>query len=1496
MSTLIRTYREYLTVSSNIGGLSIATYIVAVSITFLGLLANIETLLTLVELSVTDIQQWSFFGPVALIAGFSTHFLLVTAARDSFHQQRFTTYRGIMSIWLAQVMLVLMVVIGLRLVIRNPLQLPLVPTAGLDMLFSGLWAGSLSLMLGYNSYRTISKNPGRTEVAAAVNSTRRRFTDNFQETVAEDFDRIQRGETEESLSHLETGEDVVLLGSGGVGKSGIMAAAVMQWDSPVLAIDARELGGVTTKESLHKHLELPLPPDEALELLAQESAPLIAVDQLDMLPEGDQRKLLERLLDAATETDRVRVLLTARTRDYEHEPFFKRLRERHDFHEVSVTELDESEVQVALEEIGVYDPSTELQFLCQRILNLDIVARLAAEGADLSGIESRVELWQTFQDEIVKRGTAELTDEDAPKIITKAQDLAIKAYENENRTEVLIDVFEPEMEVLAGWDILEPRGGNFYRFGHPIYQEYFFALDAVKNRRWEKPSRLLENVPRSSHVPVVEWMIDLQLEAEDQHRFDDFLQCWLTGESILARTRLGMIEHLTTISPDRIPDPAREILYDQLAARREYHQTFYEELGSFRTVIGAGGEVLRAELSPDWLKQLLDDRQFTTLSDRQQEFLQVHSPDYPELVGRALKQFVPDDMETLQHGFRVLSAVSLPNLDEVRLVEEWLASVSEENRIPSELLRVFQQLVTRNDSEQAAVLLRLIASRALQIYPDGVGTSNIDIYSHQEAIRELAEQAPNQVAPQLREAITEDLDRERSRQSSVMESVDEEALNRAISSIWDLERPPSEASLPISHPREKEGFRTIYLLCYREALLEWVEQDPADPDLERELKRLMTSDIAQFNWVAASVLPSIAERFPEFVGELLAQPQLYRFPSCYEALVQVWKEGFEYLENPDRSNVVVFLQNEAVIALNDARNNNASEDAIRELYQAIDEQVISTAPDAFEKFRKNRPSPEAFSDQIGPTDNVPSPRDLSMASDLVTRAVEVDERLGSEAGWIADEQEEFASNLAEVVADNLVANATKLDAFADIDPIYFEAIVEQLLSDLTAEPERLKEDAAAQTFETCISIAGPTGPGPEVRYHATRLIVTLLERCPDSMVELHRSRIIQLLSNALTPPWDEFKTYLSEDDWLAVPRTQIPSLNTFNPVGTTPACATAGVIYLAETTEYPDSDRILELLEKALQIDDESVADVSGRLLWRVADTEPSLIDPLRDAFLTPQDSDNWTPAAMEGWLTQPVLDNDDDSLQRAFREVYPELSEIYERYTSLVIEKHRQHSNSDTGETSLRNRLENIGDHLFNAWEVSLDHLPPRECPLKTIISACLNSDQPDITVYVLPQPQDLADITHEHDGRQHELLDQWRWHADKYVRPPTTDFLSPLSEYLRWARYDTTLSLSQIADPLRETFPTISALPGDWDETEQLLKQHLESEPLLVIDLYHELLQHGVPDDLQRPGYSIIETTASQHMGDRREKINDMVDILIEAGYTDSREAIDDEERFDN
>lgn len=329
--------------------------------------------------------------------------------------------------------------------------------------------------------------------------------------------------------------------------------------------------------------------------------------------------------------------------------------------------------------------------------------------------------------------------------------------------------------------------------------------------------------------------------------------------------------------------------------------------------------------------------------------------------------------------------------------------------------------------------------------------------------------------------------------------------------------------------------------------------------------------------------------------------------------------------------------------------------------------------------------------------------------------------------------------------------------------------------------------------------------------------------------------------------------------------------------------------------DSPDKEPTVQLLDEAFHVDDESVAVVSGRLLWRVANRESDLVDYIHDAFFTPQHPGEFDPAATAGWLCQPVLMKEDESLKQAFRELYPILSTAYERQTVFVLEQYIGESEEIEDRISLEEQLQNIGDHLFAAWLLSIDKLPPEDGIPKKVLATCLDSEIPDISVEVLPRAHELAGITESNDQRQQELLALWRWYADKYQRPNSTEYLSPLSVYVRWARKDTSLSLSQVSEPLRETFSTISEVHGDWSATEDFLEQHLESEPLLVIDLYHELLQHGVPDHLRHPGHSIVETTARHHAEERGEQLYEIVDMLVEAGYTGTQDILDERDEFD-
>ena len=1450
------------------------------TVVVLGYLGVVGDLVTIPVALTTVVFEELLVG--FLVIASLVHLGAVTRVKKHYSTARFTSIRGQIAIWLSQALAGILIAGVLRTGISLLLTKPLVPTSILDEIVTLGLLGVLWMWFGWVTFSEVRENPSRTELQDEFGATVDRVSDLFERSQSAGLSQLERTETATTLEQLAKDADVVLTGPGGIGKSGIYTAVCESWDGPVLAINAQDLQGVPQHRSVADHLGLSTEPAEALSLIAQQDRVLMAIDQIDDLPDSPRREILEQLLIDADTIDNVQILLTARSARYEEEPFFDRVRSQLTLVEVPVTELSPSEVEMAFERMGVEHVTDGLQEICQKVINLSIVGRLTERGTvEFSPVTSEVALWHEFEKEVVRRGAPELTDEETPDIIQCARELSVRSFQSEPGNEFSVDdPRDPKVRVLTSWGVLQTGEDEFYRFSHPRYREYFYALDAVQKRT--PATAIIEPLWRAQQAPIIRWVVALYIERDSSH-LPIFLSEALADQSVPYRTRIAIIEEVAAAAPNTLSAQTLETLLKHVQPGDEYHDLFYTEIGGdFNTIPDADGTVRKERLQPEWLRILVNEKQFTALTRAQADFLLLHSAHFQDDVGQALKQLAPTDGKQYSQGLRVLSNVEFTDISPVDIVDEWVGLANTNDSIPVEAWRLFIRWVQNEDSTNAVLLLGRLVSAALSLGPKYAWPTS-GLVEHQQAIERLARKSPNDLAPTLRESLLDDLRTKAENRGEHAELPTDSDELTIEARIWDISCSIEDFSLPLAHPRDTYQVRTMYLKWYQQALKAWIQTDPDDPDLTRELGRIIDVDLVPFNAVAAAVLSASPRQNPTAVHHLLTAPGLYENGAYHGYLQRLWEDGFKVLTSDERADLAVFLTNEAPDALRDARNVESSR-AITALYAAIDDQILSTDVGALKRFRKARPSAETFASE---TDALPTTEELAGSSDLSHRISELNESLSSFAlHGETSEQMKVARNVGTIVAGNLEDRHAEIPALADIDPIYIRQIVDSVIAKLRGCDSTADLSGMDEFLQTCASVASVSGPSADARYHAVRFVASVLCENATEIDPQHVASCINILSNGLTPPWGDIDSSEPLDSWYPVdfrhpftsPRFQVTSV---------PACALAGTVYLLEQTVTTDLDAAKALLKKGLTVNDEALHRLTGSLLWRVHDTAPRLLDPLRDAFLSPTDEREWDPAAFAGWLSKPLGSFEDSPPIGVLVDTFPDIAAGYEKFTLYQLAALGEESGEQSANADI---LRMVGRHLFAVWAHGVEPLPPEQGVVREVFEAVLNSESPGLIVYVLGGVRRIAPVTAGRREKQAQLCELWDWHVSTTEEVPPGDTYSVYSDYLQWASRDESLPLSLVETPLRRTFPTISERPMDWQFTEELLATHVEDKTLLVIDLFHELTAYGVPYLTGQTSRTIIETGVERVFDERETELYEIADRLAEAGFTEIRDALPD------
>ncbi len=304
---------------------------------------------------------------------------------------------------------------------------------------------------------------------------------------------IPRDAAGELVEHLDSSRVVLLVGSAGSGKSAVLHQAVetLERDSTVLAFRLDRYGAFTSTEELGKLLGFTGSPVTDLAVAAGGDNAVLVVDQLDAISLASGRlpenfDAVADLIREASTVPGVRVVLACRAFDVANDYRIKALLKSHDIKPVSVEPLTPSEVDDAVESLGL-DPaglSASQKGLLQNPLNLVLLASIAEEQGALT-FQSSLALFDAYWDHKLRRCEARRQGVEFMDVIARvagemssSQTLAVPAS--------VLDAGQltQHANVLVSEGVLV-RDGNKVAFFHETFFDYAFA------RLWVRRSESL---------------------------------------------------------------------------------------------------------------------------------------------------------------------------------------------------------------------------------------------------------------------------------------------------------------------------------------------------------------------------------------------------------------------------------------------------------------------------------------------------------------------------------------------------------------------------------------------------------------------------------------------------------------------------------------------------------------------------------------------------------------------------------------------------------------------------------------------------------------------------------------------------------------------------------------------------------------------------------------------------------------------------------------------
>lgn len=351
---------------------------------------------------------------------------------------------------------------------------------------------------------------------------------------------IMRAEAGRVVGSLASGSLTLILGNAGDGKSAILEQTVESLEAAggtVLAFRLdRRLTGFTSTDELGRQLGLEMSPAAALKLAAGEGPGYLVIDQLDAvsLASGRMPENFDAVADLIAEAallPQTGVVLACRGFDVENDYRIRTLTSRRQAATVKVGALTDSEVNDALDNMGLKseDLSAEQRSVLRTPLHLVLLATIASQPDALS-FHSSGSLFESFWER--KRQTAKMRRGDV-KFTAVVERVANTASDRQTLAVPISVLDEDELidhaTVLISEHVLA-REGDRVAFFHEAFFDYAFARHWVS--RSESLVKFLCRAEQELFRRAQVRQILRHLHEQDRDRFITECEAALTSRDI----------------------------------------------------------------------------------------------------------------------------------------------------------------------------------------------------------------------------------------------------------------------------------------------------------------------------------------------------------------------------------------------------------------------------------------------------------------------------------------------------------------------------------------------------------------------------------------------------------------------------------------------------------------------------------------------------------------------------------------------------------------------------------------------------------------------------------------------------------------------------------------------------------------------------------------------------------------------------------------------------
>lgn len=963
------------------------------------------------------------------------------------------------------------------------------------------------------------------------------------QTTIDGIGHIERPETARAMEQLSNSENVIVTGEGGVGKSGVLAGVVAEWKADVLFIDASTHSTVRNRAELSTALGFEDGIQRPIKQFAVANHLLLIVDQLDDIDREAGNIYRDLILDAAN-LDNVTVAFACRDHDLTVRQEYEPLDNAKSFTtRLTIGLLRTTDTEDHVRKLTGVLPTDDLVQIGRKIENLDIIAQLAKDGVNFSGISGEISLWGKFREQLGREDHPNDGTRSGDDIIERLVEYAVDAIENQSDGLNIFTVGTSQDWIdqrLINRGVVEEStnrpGNRKYRFRHLDFQRYLYAWNAVQDNRpiqnvtSQLDERLAKDIFRFMLVlymrsggDTANQISDIPLDSDIADHTRRFLEEMLDDETGLgdytAKTILDEIKTWDVSENDEFTD----LILDKLQDRDTLSNHFFD-----------------SDTHVSWATALHDRGDYTNPPNILIDYLRDLAPYHSETVADIVRDVQINDRHSL--GLVVAVIRELPFDIAADLVHIVRASVTQTT--PDwhgiQATELFQDLIEAGETDAGLELLDTLlqpqrpSDNSTKVQPV------IDLYSLESVLENTldtlvkaeGEKSIRVIGSRLRETIT----------------IASEIQDRDTDGIVG----PITTSIAGSDLVDQSwpNFKTLLTETHREALDYWFDQDSID-ESRRDLIENYLNDITLFRRLGLYVLKEHKNQYPDFVSTELLNKSNYTEEVTREDFLRLLRDGFTVLSEEEQLRVIEIITSvPARDSIEEAAEQRSEQFENYTADDLADDQMARWVRDRLWLIRDHLPDDHArhldqLIDEYGEPDDVLSlvktsggyisqesplteeeikgmpPRDLiDYCINEPFETTDWGER-GSEAGELS---EISPRGLAEVaiprMLEEIVAFEDDIPRLKDSPSLYVSELLSELRKQIDDDPESIPSDFPWTPFlDLCEDVAAsPDDWSKSARMNVARLFREAYSTDKIESIYTHNNRVKQILFTQLDDP------------------------------------------------------------------------------------------------------------------------------------------------------------------------------------------------------------------------------------------------------------------------------------------------------------------------------------------------------------------------------------------